>query len=196
LSDKKFKKLKNEFGIEVHIINDYKFNLLNAIIIAFLFFGFYMIALFIYNSIVDYKYLNIAIIFTLFGLYGLWGLFIQLKSIVLLHFADEYVSIKYNKIQFKQSFFIFYLNKTYTFNEIKEIKINVLQDDKYSKASNMFIKVVYGTITFTKTRKKGFSIGKSLEKENLETLYSEIQKVLEEFNFYSNTKYTNQIKLH
>jgi hypothetical protein len=124
------------------------------------------------------------------------GIFNQLKSIVLLYFADDYVSIKYNKIVFKQSFFVFHYNKTYSFNEIKEIKINVLQDDKYSKASNMFIKIIYGTITFTKSRKKGFSIGKSLVKEDLETIYSEIQKVLEEFNFYSNTKYTNQIKLH
>ena len=90
--------------------------------------------------------------------------------------GNESIEIDDNSVRYNGEFGIFKKTLSLKLNEIKSIELTPLGADKFSQSSNMFTQMKYGMIVLEKSRKKKIAFGQSLKRQELETLYAQIEK--------------------
>ncbi|WP_157963326.1 hypothetical protein [Algoriphagus litoralis] len=138
--------------------------------------GHVIIGLFILNSIRNDGILGIKVVFVIIGLVMLWSVNKQLREILIFVKGNEEIKIDNDFVHYSGTFGLFKKSLSIRLKNIKKIDLTPLGTDKLSQSSNMFTQMKYGMISIEKSKRKRISFGQSLEKQELENLYTEIEK--------------------
>ncbi|MAX81665.1 MAG: hypothetical protein CL843_16000 [Crocinitomicaceae bacterium] len=163
-------------SLKFQIKKDSALNFFHVFMLSLLTIGHVIIALFILNSIRNDGIIVIKVAFVLFGLLGLWTVNKQLREILIFIKGTESIEIDDNSVRYNGAFGIFKKTLSLKLHEIKRLELTSLGTDKFSQSSNMFTQMKYGMIVLEKSRKRKIAFGQSLNKQELETLYAEIEK--------------------
>ena len=163
-------------SLKFQIKKDSGLNFFHIFMLSLLTIGHMIIALFIFNSIRNDGIIAIKVAFVIFGLFGLWTVNKQLREILIFIKGNEVIEIDDNSVHYNGKFGIFKKTLSLKLNEIKRIELTPLGVDKFSQSSNMFTQMKYGMIVLEKSRRKKIAFGQSLDKQDLETLFTEIEK--------------------
>jgi hypothetical protein len=134
------------------------------------------IGLFIFNSIRNDGIFVIKVAFVIFGLFGLWTVNKQLREVLVFARGNEEVEIDDDSVHYIGKYGLLKKSLSIKLNKIKKLDLTPLGTDKFSQSSNMFTQMKYGMISVEQSKRKKIAFGQSLEKQELEDLYTQIEK--------------------
>lgn len=182
--DSNYLKMDSELdSLKFQIKKDSNFNFFHILMLALLTIGHVIIAFFIFNSIRNDGILPIKVIFVIIGLFGLWTVNKMLREVLIFIKGNEEIEIDDDSVHYTGEFGIFKKTLSIKLNTLKSIKLTPLGEDKISRNSNMLTKMKYGMIVLEKSKREKISFGQSLNEEELETLFAEIQKKIAPLTF-------------
>lgn len=163
-------------SLKIQIIKDSEFNFFHIFMLSIMTIGHVIIGLFILNSIRNDGILAIKVVFVIFGLVMLWSVNKQFREILVFVKGKEEIKIDDDSVHYIGKYLLFKKSLSIKLNNIKNLDLKPLGTDKFSQSSNMFTQMKYGMISIEKSKRKKISFGQSLEKQELENLYTEIKK--------------------
>ena len=167
-------------SLKIQIEKDSEFNFFHIFMISIMTIGHVIIGLFILNSIRNFGVLGIKIVFVIFGLVMLWSVNKQLREILIFVKGNEEIKIDNDFVHYCGAFGLFKKSFSIKLKNIKKMGLTPIGTDKLSQSSNMFTQMKYGMISIEKSKRKKISFGQSLEKQELENLYTEIEKKIKQ----------------
>ena len=166
----------NSIGLKVQIKKSTSFNFFHFFAIGILTIGHVILIVWIINAIRNNTSLGIQVFFSFFGFLGLWTVNNQLRDILIFLKGKETIIIDDSTVNYRSDLGVFKKTNTLKLNEISKIELNPLATDKFAQSSNMFTQMKYGMIVIEKSKRKKIAFGHSLNKVELETLYSELKR--------------------
>ncbi|WP_192348622.1 hypothetical protein [Algoriphagus sp. Y33] len=176
MENSQLKIISNSEFLKFQIEKGSEFNFFHMFMLSIMTIGHVIIGLFIFNSISNDGIFAIKVAFVIFALIMLWSINKQLRGVLVFVKGREEIEIDEECINYKGEFGIFKKALSMKLNKIKKLDLIPLGTDKISQSSNMFTQMKYGMITIEKSKRKKISFGQSLEKQELENLYTEIKK--------------------
>ena len=158
------------------IEKDLQFNFFQIFMLSILMIGHVFIGLFIFNSIRNDGIFVIKVAFVIFGLFGLWTVNKQLREVLVFARGNEEVEIDDDSVHYIGKYGLLKKSLSIKLNKIKKLDLTPLGTDKFSQSSNMFTQMKYGMISVEQSKRKKIAFGQSLEKQELEDLYTQIEK--------------------
>lgn len=161
--------------VKIKIKNNLCFNLFSYAMLILTVFSFIIIFMFIVNSILNVKSSFGVFIFVTIGFIYIWKVPKELKTILIFFKGEEFIEIDATSINYKGAYGIFKRSINIKLNELNKYELITLENDNNSTIYNSFFPTKYGMIKISKSKKKNIIFGQSLEKNELEQIFNEIQ---------------------
>ncbi|MBT30260.1 MAG: hypothetical protein CMO01_11420 [Thalassobius sp.] len=162
-------------GFKFQIEKDSEFNFFHMFMLSLLTIGHVITGVFIFNSTRNDGISVIKVVFVIFGSIMLWSVNKQLRVILIFVKGKEEIKIDDHFVHYMGEYGLLKKSLSIRLNKIKKLNLTLLETDKFSQISNMFAQMKYGIITIEKPKRKIISFGQSLDKQELENFYKEIE---------------------